>query len=156
MKKIILAIYSLAIVSALLVPVFVSAQTSSIRTEAFSQLNSAAGSGGAGFGNYKDPRETASRVIRVVLGLIGTIFIVLAVYSGFLWMTAGGEEENITKAKGILRAAIIGLAIILSAYSVTIFVSDKLLKATSGNGDGQNLNLPDFCVENPADPNCAL
>ncbi len=135
-----------------LVPGSVLAATSSIREDAFSQLNSAAGTGGADFGAYKDPRETAAKIIKIALELVGTIFIALAVYAGFLWMTAGGGEENIAKATGILRMAVIGLIIILTAYALTVFVFESLLRSTSDNN-----NVTDICPENnPADPNCAL
>jgi hypothetical protein len=39
-----------------------------------------------------------------------------------MWMTSGGNEERVKKAKQILIAAIIGLVIILSAYAITNFI----------------------------------
>jgi hypothetical protein len=41
-------------------------------------------------------------------------------------MTARGDEEPITKAKDIIKAAIIGLVITVAAYSVTAFITGKL------------------------------
>lgn len=61
-----------------------------------------------------------------VLGFTGTIFFVLVVYAGMLWMTAAGNEEQTTKAKKILGAAIVGLIIVLSAYAITRFIGDTL------------------------------
>ncbi len=66
--------------------------------------------------------ETVGKIIKIVLGLLGTIFLVLTVYAGFLWMTAAGEEEKVTKAMSILKTSVIGLIIILAAYSITYFV----------------------------------
>lgn len=80
-----------------------------------------------------DVRVTISRVIYVVLGLLGTIAIALVVYAGFKWMTSAGNEEQIGDAKKILYAAVIGLAIILSAYSIVRFVIPQLFKATTNN-----------------------
>ncbi len=65
-------------------------------------------------------------IIAAVLGMLGTLFLVLTIYAGVLWMTASGEEGKIEKAKDILKAAIIGLAIVLSAYTITYFVGSKL------------------------------
>lgn len=76
--------------------------------------------------------QNIGKVIKVVLGLLGIVFLVLTVYAGVLWMTAAGEEEKITKATGILRTTIIGLIIILMAYSLTYFVLDKVFEATLG------------------------
>ncbi len=85
-----------------------------------------------GLGNY-DVRITVARIINVVLGLLGTIALVIIIYAGFLWMTAGGSEDKSEKARGILFAAVIGLAIILSAYAITRFVVENLYEATTGN-----------------------
>lgn len=97
---------------------------------------------GAGY----DPADTLSlsqtvgRYIKVALSLIGTIFVVLTVYAGFLWMTASGNEESVTKAKDIIKMATIGLAITLSAFSITAFVvanigsSATAPKTTTGGG----------------------
>jgi len=65
-------------------------------------------------------------IIAAILGLLGTIFLVLTIYAGILWMTANGEEAKIDKAKQIISAAVIGLAIVLSAYTITYFVGNKL------------------------------
>jgi len=70
---------------------------------------------------------TVGRYIQVALSLVGTIFLALTVYAGFLWMTAAGEEDKVTKSKNILQAAIIGLVITLAAYSITAFVVDKIV-----------------------------
>lgn len=66
------------------------------------------------------------RVLGSVLGFTGTIFFVLVVYAGLMWMTASGNEEQIAKAKKILTAAIIGLIIVLSAYAITQFIGTSL------------------------------
>jgi uncharacterized membrane protein len=79
-----------------------------------------------------DVRTTAANLINVALGVLGTILLVLIVYAGFLWMTAAGQEDNITKAKGILSASVIGLVIILSAYAISSFVVKETYKATTG------------------------
>jgi hypothetical protein len=67
-----------------------------------------------------------STVITTALSLVGSIFLGLMIYAGILWMTAAGEEDKVTKAKNILKAAIIGLAVTMSAYAITAFVTGKL------------------------------
>ncbi len=79
-----------------------------------------------------DVRTTIARVINVFLGLLGVLAVVLIIYAGFIWMTAGGNEEKVTKAKQFIINAIIGLAIILSAYAIVSFVINKLTEATLG------------------------
>lgn len=71
-------------------------------------------------------------VVSAFLGLLGIIFLVLIIYSGFNWMTAQGDEEKVSLAKNTLSRAVIGLIIILAAYSITYFVFTSLSK-TGGN-----------------------
>lgn len=77
--------------------------------------------------------ETLGMLINVLLGLLGIIFLVLTIYAGFLWMTAGGDEKKVAKAKGIIITAVIGLVILLSAYAISTFVLEQLISAT-GSG----------------------
>lgn len=66
-------------------------------------------------------------VVSVLLGLLGIIFIVLIIVGGFQWMTAGGNEESIKKAKSRIFSAVIGLVIVLAAYAIWTFVANYLL-----------------------------
>jgi len=67
-----------------------------------------------------------SRAIFIILTWVGVIFFVLIIFSGFMWMTAEGNQEKITKAKNTLLSAIIGLIITLAAYSITYFIVSRL------------------------------
>ncbi len=77
-----------------------------------------------------DPRIITANIINAALGLLGTITIVLIVYGGFLWMTAAGNDDAVAKAKKIMIAGVIGLAIILSAYALATYIVESILEAT--------------------------
>ncbi len=83
---------------------------------------------GAGYDKATDTTlsETIGRYIRVMLSLVGTIFLALTVYAGFLWMTASGNEEQVTKATDIIKMATIGLIIALAAFSITAFIVSRV------------------------------
>lgn len=66
-------------------------------------------------------------VINIILGLLGVIFLGLAIYGGFLWMTAGGKIDQVKKSKDLLAQAVLGLTVVLLAYAITFFVVTKLL-----------------------------
>jgi hypothetical protein len=93
-----------------------------------------------GLGN-EDPRIIIANIIRVALGFLGILAVAIIIYGGWLWMTAGGEEEKIRKAKKVLINAAIGLAIILSSFLIVSFIISKLLAAT-GAGSGGNTCEP--------------
>lgn len=84
----------------------------------------------AGLGD-RDPRLIVSSVINVILGFLGILALGLIVYAGFTWMTAGGNEEKIETAQKILKAAIIGLIIILASWGIANFVVSAVMEATT-------------------------
>jgi len=65
-------------------------------------------------------------IINPALSLVGVIFLVLMIYGGFLWMTAGGNSTQVDKAKNIIITSIIGTVIIAAAYAITNFVFTSL------------------------------
>jgi len=74
--------------------------------------------------------------IKMALSLVGTIFLVLTIYAGILWMTASGNDEQITKAVNILKSVIIGFVIVSSAYSLTAFIVSGGGPQTGGGSSG--------------------
>jgi len=86
----------------------------------------------------KDLRETIGDLIRVALSLLGVVAVVIILIGGFKWMTAGGNEEKVAEARKLIFSGIIGLAIILSAWAIALFVIEQLSSAT-GSG-----NVPTF------------
>lgn len=61
-------------------------------------------------------------VLTAFFSLLGIIAIALIIYSGFTWMTARGNEAQVTKAKDNLFTVIIGLIFILGGYALTAFL----------------------------------
>jgi hypothetical protein len=90
-------------------------------TSANSPLNSAAVQG-AGYNTSATFNTIISTVITTALGLMGIIFLVLAIYGGYTWMMAAGNDEMVAKAKKTITNAIIGLIIVLAAYIIVRFV----------------------------------
>lgn len=72
-------------------------------------------------------------IISIALGFLGVIFLVLMLYGGFKYMTAGGEEKGVKEATTTIKNAAIGLVIILAAYALTSFVMTQMIGAVSGN-----------------------
>ena len=125
----------LAVVSLLIVPFFAFGQAD-FGTEYLS---------GVGLGT-QDIRVTIVRIIRVALGILGTITLVLIVYAGFIWMTSGGKQETIAKAKKIIINAVIGLLIIILAAAITEFIFRQIQTATTPT-TGPNTCAPEnSCV----------
>lgn len=69
-----------------------------------------------------DPRSIIVNLIRVAMGFIGIVLVLMILSSGVSFLFSGGDKEKISGAKKTLFNAIVGLAIILSAYSIIAFV----------------------------------
>lgn len=78
-----------------------------------------------------DPRLIVARLISLAMGFLGIIFLLMILASGFAYMTSGGDDEKVKNAKKIFINAIIGVAIILMAYSIVYFVINTLNIATN-------------------------
>lgn len=88
-------------------------------------LLTAVGVTGAGFSPTTSKTtlaENIGSIIQYLLSFLGVIFIILIIYGGFLWMTAAGDSDQVTKAKDIIKSSVIGLIIIVAAYTLTYWV----------------------------------
>jgi len=91
----------------------------------------AVNNGLAGSLSADDPRTIAGRIINISLGVLGVIAVGFVIFGGVIWMTSGGEEEKISRAKKILKNGVIGLVIIIASWAIATFVLSKL-----GGGSG--------------------
>jgi uncharacterized BrkB/YihY/UPF0761 family membrane protein len=72
---------------------------------------------------------TIGKVVGAALAFVGVLFLILIIYGGFIWMTARGNEQEVTKAKDLITAAVIGLVIILAAYAITSYIGNIITTA---------------------------
>lgn len=69
-----------------------------------------------------DLKDTVTNIINWVLGLLGIVAVIMILYGGFIWLTAGGNDEKVENAKKILGSAVIGLVIVILAWAIVNFV----------------------------------
>jgi len=81
----------------------------------------------------KELRETIMEIVNVALGFLGVLAILIILWGGFRWMTAGGSEDKVAEAKKIIVAGVIGIIIVLSALAIVNFVISQLVVATGAN-----------------------
>ncbi len=75
--------------------------------------------------------DIIGNTINILLGLLGLIALLLTLYSGFQWMTAGGDTKKIDSAKARLKNAVIGMVIILTSFIISNFVISLITRATT-------------------------
>ncbi len=86
----------------------------------------------------------AVRASRWILGIVGSLALLMFVYGGFMFLISSGSSDKISKAKAIIVAAIVGLIIVFSSYLIIQFV----LKTIGINWDGTKTNIGLYSQEN--------
>ena len=81
--------------------------------------------------NRQDIRLTIANVVKVVLSCMGLVFVIMIIWAGWTWMTAGGNEEKVKTSMAQIRNGIIGLIIIMGAWAITVFVTESINTAVS-------------------------
>ncbi len=88
----------------------------------------------AGVNAQTDLVTIIGRIINIALGFVGVILLVILIYAGYEYMTAGGDGEKVKKAVTRIRNAIIGLIIIAASFAITNWILSMLAGAVTGTG----------------------
>lgn len=74
--------------------------------------------------------STLSGLIRVILGLIGMIFVITTFMGGVKLVVAGDHAEDKGSAMKMLTFGVIGLAVVFSAYIIVTYIVSALSGTT--------------------------
>ncbi|MBL7021959.1 hypothetical protein ISR92_01385 [Patescibacteria group bacterium] len=72
-----------------------------------------------------NPTNIVGSIIEIALGFLGIIFVILIIVSGYQWMTAGGNATTIETAKKRIINSVVGLLIVLTAFTITLEVLNR-------------------------------
>ena len=64
-----------------------------------------------------------ANVIKIILGVTGSLALVAFTVGGVMMVTAQGNEEKISKGKGILYWSVLALVIIAASYAVVVGIT---------------------------------
>lgn len=82
---------------------------------------------------YVNPEQTICSLlnkIKIIVAAVGFgIAVIMLIWGGILYMTAGGDTEKADKAKKLIINAIIGIAIIFAATFILGLVEGLLVGA---------------------------
>ena len=73
-------------------------------------------------GSISTPQALVGQVINTVLGVVGSLALLMFIYGGLTWMTSSGNEEKVKKGRDIILWSAIGLVVIFLSYALTRFV----------------------------------
>lgn len=70
------------------------------------------------------------RLITSILGITGSIALLMFIYGGFLWLISAGEPDKVKKGKDVMKWAILGLVVIVGAYTIVRAIVTALESGT--------------------------
>lgn len=76
-----------------------------------------------------DLTTTIASLIRTAMGFLGIVAVIITLYGGFLWMTAAGNDDKVKQAKKVMVSGLIGLVIVIAAFTLAQFVISQLTTA---------------------------
>lgn len=80
-------------------------------------------------GQTSDAKGTMAKIINIVLGFLGILAVIIGLYGGFKMMTSGGNEDQTAAGRQAVIYAVIGLAVVFSAWIIAQFVISSLVKS---------------------------
>ncbi len=72
-----------------------------------------------------DPNTIFTNGLNIAYFLLGAIAVIIIIVSGILYATSAGNSSQITRAKNALTYAIVGLVIVLLAFTITQFITGR-------------------------------
>ncbi|MEZ4180337.1 MAG: pilin [Candidatus Doudnabacteria bacterium] len=132
MKKILLSLLLVLGIIFVYSPNFVLAQTSSSNSQSTSdeceQLRQKFQNAGAGkladsLPQYCTESSIFTKVTTLLYSVTGAIAVISIIYGGYVYMTAGGNEQARKKGQEILTYSIIGLMLVIFAAGIITMIS---------------------------------
>ena len=93
-------------------------------------------------------RQYILNVLNFALTFLGLIAVAFIVYAGYLYVTSGGDDGNMEKAKKIILYAVIGILVILAAFALVNTVIQNAGRGTGDRGEIPDGALPAGAVTN--------
>ncbi len=73
--------------------------------------------------NYSSLMTRVQLIAKYMLGILLALAVIFLIVAAFYYLTSGGEEKSVTKAKNYLIYAIVAVAIGLLAQGIVIVIS---------------------------------
>ena len=86
----------------------------------------AAATGGEG-----SVRSLVLKIVNYFLTFLGIVAVLMIIYGGITYVTAGGAQDKVDSAKKVIMYALVGIIIILLSFAI---VNTVLGSATGGGG----------------------
>lgn len=87
----------------------------------------------------QDILQFVVNIMNFILAISGTLVLLMFLYGGFTWLTSAGNSDAVSRGKGAMTAAVVGLVIIFSSYAIIVFVVTVLTDEELGQSSLEDL-----------------
>ncbi len=70
--------------------------------------------------------DNVTGLINSILAILGLVAVAFLIYAGVLMVTAGGNDEQVGKARKVITYALVGIIIIVLSWTIVSFVAGLL------------------------------
>jgi len=72
------------------------------------------------------PEDFLGNIIKFLLGLVGSLALIAIIWGGIVYITSIGDDSRIKHAKSVITWAVVGLAVVILAYTIIQTVIEAL------------------------------
>jgi cytochrome bd-type quinol oxidase subunit 2 len=77
-------------------------------------------------GMIRSPEHALTSILNVTYMWAGVICVLILIVAGFLFVTSRGDPAQMKRSKDAIRGAVVGLVVVLVAFTITQFILGRL------------------------------
>jgi hypothetical protein len=89
-------------------------------------------------------------IYKYAIGIVGILAAVVLMFGGLLWLTAGGNANQVSEAKAWIGASLTGLLIALCSFMIMATINPRLVEV--GTINPEKVNAVDTSKNKSSDP----
>lgn len=79
-------------------------------------------------GNTTDLRANITRVINLMLFLIGAVAVIMIIIGGIKYVASNGDQGSVQSAKNTIMYSVVGLVVAILAFAIVNFVVSTFMR----------------------------
>lgn len=68
------------------------------------------------------PQAFIGKIINAVMGIVGSLALLMFILGGLIWMTSAGSPEKVKKGRDIVIWSVLGLVVVFASYELVSFL----------------------------------
>ena len=86
-------------------------------------------------------------ILSIIVQIGIPILVIMVIYTGFTFVTARGNEDKIKEAKKAIVSVLIGSAVVIGAYAISVAIQNTVTQLQTGGSS--TIGIPDLQAPAP-------